>query len=420
MTEAKKPRSVAGSFRKRGKETYELRYKGESTTAPAKNDIEAARALATFIATVDKGKHKRPSTMTVKDLSVRFLRDNHELSETTKHNYEYYLDERILPALGHKKIDKVKPTDLLDFYANLQENGIRKDGKPGGLSPATIRKYHQILSSMFAFAIDSLKELEENPCDRVKTPRIPRRKKASIDKDPARDMLRALKNESLKYRCIALIGACTGMRRGEILGIGDNTLDLENCIIRIERASTHISGQGIFIDDPKTETSIRHIPIPKAIVPLLKEMIAARDKQRKKCGDLWEKQIMVHGEMVENDLLFTQWNGRPMHPNSIDTWFKKFKDDNNLPENLKFHGLRHTNITILLKAGVDLGTVADNSGHANKCTTLDYEDPDAEALREVATKINDALALESIVPDLLNQPINIRRKGKEKDKEKAM
>jgi len=52
------------------------------------------------------------------------------------------------------------------------------------------------------------------------------------------------------------------------------------------------------------------------------------------------------------------------------------------------------------------------AGHAKKSTTLDYDDPDAEALREVADKIANALALENIVPALLNQPINVRRKRK--------
>ena len=118
------------------------------------------------------------------------------------------------------------------------------------------------------------------------------------------------------------------------------------------------------------------------------------------------------GELIDNDLLFTQWNGKPMHPNSVNTWWKKFKADNKLPDNLKFHGLRHTNITQLLKAGVDLGTVANNAGHSTKTMTLEYDDLDTEALREVANKASNIFDLENIVPDLLGQPVNIYRKKK--------
>lgn len=404
-----KPKRAAGSYRKRGKDSYQLRYRGQWTTVTAKDDTQAERALAKFITQVDSGKFKKPTKMTLKQLSERFLRDNPALSEATKHNYRIHLDKRIIPALGHIKIDKIKPMHLYDFLDNLKEDGIRKDGKPGGLSPATIQKNHHILSSIFSFAVD-LGELDKNPCERVKPPRIPKRKPVSLERDPARALLKALANESLKYRVITLIAACTGMRRGEILAIGDSSLDLENRALKIDWASRHISGKGIYLTDPKTETSVRAIPLPPSIIPLIKEQIAARDKQRAKCGDKWIDKIQKGDELVDNDLLFTQWNGKPMHPNTVDNWWAKFRKDNNLPKNLTFHGLRHTNIMLLLKSGVDVGTVADNAGHAKKSTTLAYDDPSAEALREVANKIDQALDLNNTVKDLLNLPINIYRK----------
>lgn len=417
MTEQKKPRRAAGSYRKRGKDTYELRYRGESTTITAKDDTQAERAMAKFITDVDKGKFKKPAKMNVRELSKRWLRDDPDLSEATKENYKYHLDKRILPALGDKKIDKVTPTNIYDFLDNLKEGGIRGDGKPGGLSPATIQKNFHIISSMFSFAVD-LEELEDNPCAKVKPPKIPKRKKASIDRDPARELLKALKTESLKYKCITLLAATTGERRGEIIGVGDSTLDLDNCTIDVSRAVRHKKGR-IYLKDPKSESSERILPFPSAIVPLLKEMKVARDKLRKKCGDKWAYKVETEsGELVDNDLLFTQWNGRLMHPNSVNTWWTKFKKDNDLPDNLKFHGLRHTNITQLIKAGVDLGTVANNAGHATKTMTLDYDDLDVEALREVANKATAIFDLENIVPDLLNHPVNIYRNKKQKE-EKA-
>lgn len=404
-------RRAAGSYRKRGECSYELRYRGNRKTIQAPNDTQAERALAAFIAEVDKGKFKKPSKMTVRQLAERFLRDNADLAQATKESYKGYLECRILPAFGHKNITKVKPIDIYDFMNNLKEDGIRKDGKPGGLSNAAIQKYFHIISSMFTFAVD-LGELEENPCARVKPPKIPKRGKASVDRDPARELLKALKKESLKYKCITLLAATTGERRGEILGIGDSTLGLNDCLIDVSRAIRHQKGR-IYLKDPKSESGKRVIPYPSVLVPLLKEMIAARDRQREKCGDLWMDKIETEtGELIDNDLLFTQWNGKPMHPNSVNTWWKKFKADNKLPDNLKFHGLRHTNITQLLKAGVDLGTVANNAGHSTKTMTLEYDDLDTEALREVANKANNIFDLENIVPDLLGQPVNIYRKKK--------
>ena len=367
--------------------------------------------MAAFITQVDKGKFVPTAKMSVKQLSDRFLRDNPSLSEHTKSNYKIHLDDRILPVFGDLKIDKVKPIHVYDFLANLAEDGIRKDNKPGGLAPATIQKTFHVLSSMFSFATD-MGEVEDNPCAKVKPPKIPKRKKLSIDRDPAREMLKALKDEPLKFKCMTLVASATGARRGEILGLGDSTLDLERCTITINRASVHSKGGKISFGGPKTSTSVRVSPFPAALVPLLHELIADRDDKREKCGDKWVSQIEVYGEMVENDLLFIQWNGKPLHPNSIDTWFAKFKETNNLPEALTFHGLRHTNITQLLRAGLDVTTVADNAGHARRSTTLAYADPDAAMLYEVADKINHALDLENIVPDLLGQPVNAPRKKK--------
>ena len=411
-----KPKRAAGSYRKRGENSYQLRYRGKSKTIIAPNDTQAERALAAFIGEVDKGKFKPPAKMTVKELAERFLRDNPDLSPATRDNYKIHLDKRILPVFGDNKVDKIKPAHIYDFLDNLKEDGIREDGKSGGLSAATIRKNFNVLSSMFSFAVET-GELDENPCNRVKPPKIPKRKPVSLDVDPAQSLLNALAEESLKYRVITIIAACTGMRRGEILGIGKSTIDLENYYIAVQYASRHRTGEETILKDPKSEAGIRIIPFPAEIVPLIQEQIAAQEAQQEKCGDKWISQVIKDGEQVENDLLFTQWNGKPMHPNSVDTWFRKFKEVNNLPDNLTFHGLRHTNITHLLKAGVDVGSVADFAGHSKKSTTLAYDDPLPSASREVANKISDTLNLKDTVPNLLGLPVN-KRRGSNRNKNK--
>jgi len=264
---------------------------------------------------------------------------------------------------------------------------------------------------MFSFAVE-MEELDDNPCAKVKPPKIPKREKAGIGRDPARELLKALKDESLKYKCMTLLAATTGERRGEIIGIGDSTLDLDNCTIDVSRAARHQKGR-IYLKTPKTESGERILPFPVSLVPLLKEMIDYRDKQRDKCGDLWVDKVETEdGELISNDLIFTQWNGQIMHPNSVDGWWVKFKKDNGLPEDLKFHGLRHTNITQLQKAGVDLGTFSNKAGHATKTMTLEYDDLDAEALRGVAQKASHIFDLENVIPDLLGQPVNIYRNKK--------
>ena len=80
------------------------------------------------------------------------------------------IEQKIIPALGHLKIAKIKPIHLQSFYNNLLEDGVRKDGKPGGYSPVTIKKDHAILSSMLTQAVQ-WQLIESNPCDRVSPPK---------------------------------------------------------------------------------------------------------------------------------------------------------------------------------------------------------------------------------------------------------
>ena len=75
-------------------------------------------------------------------------------------------------------------------------------------------------------------------------------------------------------------------------------------------------------------------------------------------GNLWE----------DNDKLFTQWNGKPIHPDSISNWFAAFVRKNNLP-NVSIHSLRHTNATLLIASGTPLKTVSNRLGHAQLSTT---------------------------------------------------
>jgi len=56
--------------------------------------------------------------------------------------------------MGHLKVEQIRPTHLLEFYANLQEDGIREDGKPGGLSEKTILQHHRIISSILNDALE--------------------------------------------------------------------------------------------------------------------------------------------------------------------------------------------------------------------------------------------------------------------------
>jgi integrase len=70
------------------------------------------------------------------------------LAPKTLFRYKEILDSRILPSLGHVKIDQLRPNHIIEFENMLREDGIRKDKKKGGLSEKTILQHHRIISSI--------------------------------------------------------------------------------------------------------------------------------------------------------------------------------------------------------------------------------------------------------------------------------
>lgn len=85
------------------------------------------------------------------------------------------------------------------------------------------------------------------------------------------------------------------------------------------------------------------------------------DEQKSFCGELW----------TNSNRLFVQADGKPMHPSTISKWFVKYVAQMGLPV-INFHGLRHTNATLLILQNIDVAVVAERLGHAQITTTLTF------------------------------------------------
>lgn len=94
--------------------------------------------------------------------------------------------------------------------------------------------------------------------------------------------------------------------------------------------------------------------------------------ERFRIGSAWVRKVTLeNGKVVDNDMLFTKWNGEPMDPDIISSWFPKFLEAHDLPD-VNFHSLRHSNASILIAAHVPITTVSGRLGHAQTSTTLNY------------------------------------------------
>ncbi|SHF75840.1 Site-specific recombinase XerD [Desulfofundulus australicus DSM 11792] len=384
---------MAGWVEKRGENKWRLNVPGGTgpdgkrkvfrKNVEAQSKREAEKLLDLFAAEVLRGQYVEPSKLTFGQFVERWLRDYAEpnLAPKTVHRYRQMLETRILPAMGHLKIEQIKPLHLMEFYKNLQEDGIREDGKPGGLSERTILHHHRLISAILQDAVE-WQVIPSNPASRVKPPRVKKQQAASYDETQFAALMEALEQEPLKYRVMVVLAVASGLRRGELMALEWKDIDFQKGTLEVRRAAQYLPGRGQFTKEPKTEESRRVVTLPPSVMSLLKEYKRHQAQERLKVGDLWQG----------SDRLFTTWDGRPMHIDTISKWFPAFLKRHNLPP-LPFHGLRHTHASLLIGQGVHAKTISARLGHSNISTTMDiYGHALKSADREAAEKLDGILA----------------------------
>ena len=372
---------MAGSIEKRGKNSYRLvclagydlqgrPIKKTKTIHGTKKDAEIE--LAKFVADVQNGLVIEGKSLKFSEFTEIWKRDygSKELAPSTYKRYCRMLETRILPYFGHFYINKIKPTDIMKFYDLLEKDTqlVRKKGNNGSktkkpLSGKTILEHHRLLRAMLHKAV-YWQLIVTNPAERVQPPKARKPKRKSYDDEQTKILLENLEllpSEDTKYKVAIILTVFTGVRLGELMGLEWQDVDFKNGIISINRSSQYLADMGVFTKVPKTESSIREIAIPEFIVSLLEEYKLWYEEQKSIYGELW----------TNSDRLFVQADGKPMHPSTISKWFVKYVGQIGLPV-INFHGLRHTNASLLVAQNIDIAVISARLGHAQISTTLDF------------------------------------------------
>ncbi len=372
---------MAGSIEKRGKNSYRLTVAEgfdlngkpvihRKTVHGTKKDAEVE--LAKFVTEVQNGLVVDGKSLRFSEFIEIWKRDygSKELAPTTYKRYCRMLETRILPYFGHFYINKIRPTDIMKFYDLLEKDTqlVRKKGNNGSktkkpLSGKTILEHHRLLRAMLHKAV-YWQLIVANPAERVQAPKAKKPKRRSYDDEQTKillENLELLSVEDTKYKVAIILTIFTGVRLGELMGLEWQDVDFKNGIICINRSSRYLSDMGVFTKTPKTESSIREIAIPEFIISLLEEYKLWYEEQKSIYGELW----------TNSDRLFVQADGKPMHPSSISKWFVRYVSTIGLPV-INFHGLRHTNASLLVAQNIDIAVVSARLGHAQISTTLDF------------------------------------------------
>ena len=372
---------MAGSIEKRGKNSYRLSclagynlqgkpIKKTKTVHGTKKEAEIE--LAKFVADVQNGMVIEGKSLKFSEFTEIWKRDygSKELAPSTYKRYCRMLETRLLPYFGHFYVNKIKPTDIMQFYDLLskdtqlvrkKDNGGNKTLKP--LSGKTILEHHRLLRAMLHKAV-YWQVIVSNPAERVQPPKAKKPKRKYYDDDQCKILLENLEQldeEEIKYKTAIILTVFTGVRLGELMGLEWNDIDFRNGIVSINRSSQYLADTGVFTKMPKTESSIREVAIPDFVISLLEEYKLWYEEQKSLYGELW----------INSNRLFVQADGKPMHPSTISKWFVKFIGQIGLPV-INFHGLRHTNATLLIAQNIDVAVVAARLGHAQITTTFNF------------------------------------------------
>ena len=372
---------MAGSIEKRGKNSYRLTVSEgfdldgkpmihRKTVHGTKKDAEVE--LAKFVTEVQNGLVIDGKSLKFSEFTEIWKRDygSKELAPSTYKRYCRMLETRLLPYFGHFYINKIKPTDIMKFYDLLEKDTqlVRKKGSNGSktkkpLSGKTILEHHRLLRAMLHKAV-YWQLIVANPAERVQPPKARKPKRRSYDDEQTKillENLELLSSEDTKYKVAIILTVFTGVRLGELMGLEWQDVDFKNGIISINRSSQYLSDMGVFTKVPKTESSIREIAIHEFIIFLLEEYKLWYEEQKSIYGELW----------TNSDRLFVQADGKPMHPSTISKWFVKYVGQIGLPV-INFHGLRHTNASLLVAQNIDIAVISARLGHAQISTTLDF------------------------------------------------
>ena len=263
--------------------------------------------------------------------------------------YRGYIDNHIKPNIGKIPLEKLTSLDLQKVYKKLLEKGsvdrLESKHQSKGLSAKTVRNIHQIISSAMKLAQEQ-KLISTNPADGCALPRLEHRELQPLPVEQLQSFLREARDSGVVE--LYYLELATGLRRGELLGLKWEDIDLERGDLRVRRQIARINGE--VVEAPlKTKNAYRTLP-------LAEDTIGVLEAQRKKTGS--------------SQWVFPSTTGGPISPDSVLHMLHRVLKRAGLPR-VRFHDLRHTFATLALQNGVDVKTVSGMLGHFSAGFTLD-------------------------------------------------
>ncbi|WP_127580975.1 site-specific integrase [Paenibacillus koleovorans] len=346
---------------------------------------DAEKVLPDILSSINHGTFVEPTDDTFGSLMATWLQEKKsEVRPGTWKSYAWLVNMHLIPHLGHIKLMKLEPKHLRDLYHEILF-------KKKGIAAASIRKLHVLVMDALNRAVE-WRKIPYNMAAVVKLPQGKAEKFEVWDEE----QLKLFLDEAIKdqYFIIFELAASTGMRQSEILGLRWKDVDLQAGRISVRQAYTK-GESGHEMSDTKTEKSVRSIALFPETVEFLKQHKANQNEHHMRNRKLYQD----HGLVAQSGF------GTPVNPrNLMRNYYKILKiiHEHHAVPKVRFHDLRHTHATILLKRGVHPKIVQERLGHSSINVTLDTYSHVLPNLQEAVLKnIGDSILGERLLTKLL-------------------
>ena len=269
------------------------------------------------------------------------------LRNNTYISYQYTYKNHVKPYFSNVRLCDVTPIDIRKWQNQL----IAK-----GFEATYLKKLHAYLSRIFDFAVRYF-ELDQNPCTLAGS--MGKHRSSNKCEIWTLEECQKVVDEipDIEFRTQVSLLFWSGIRRGELYGLQWQDFNPNTAELRVARNYQRINGEMI-IHEPKTDSSIRTITLPKAMCQKL-------EAYRKQCPS-----------SSKNDFIFA-WSKRKLD-DAIANACKKTG-----VKRIRVHDLRHSHASLLINMNQDIASISKRLGHSSISMTLDtythaYESADIE------------------------------------------
>ncbi|MEU2655865.1 tyrosine-type recombinase/integrase [Streptomyces sp. NPDC007325] len=265
--------------------------------------------------------------------------------KTTAAKYEVHVRLYLVPMLGSKRLESLGVADVRRFLVQLEKK----------TSAATAKESHRVLRTALTAACRE-ELVSRNVATLVEPPTVAARELSPWSLDETLDFLAAARKDPL-YAAFVLAIAL-GFRRGEVVGLRWENVDLDKREIRVRTQRQRVAGE-VYEDDPKGRRRKQTLPLPAICVAPLRWQRLKQAATRERAREKW----------TETGYVFTTRTGQPIEPRNLYRSFTRVAKNAGLRV-VRLHDARHGTATLLTAAGVPPRVVMEILGHSQIAVTM--------------------------------------------------